>query len=260
MEYTRLSLVLTDKCSALCDFCSLSCGPDCGRVMDADLMLRMIRGAKALGIEAVEFSGGEPLLCPELLTKGVHAAHEEKLKVEIATNGFWGAWDDDQITEMLKALKPATVNISIDFFHRKYIPDEHILRSIAACGSQGIHVILSVADMDGTYSAGRFLQSFDNRRYNIDLHIYPVRRHGRAVNMPEACFLAEDKRENVADLYDNTLCVFFNGDVYPCPNEAPESDRKVGNVRETSWQELIGTLRDDAHGNAGRKEAPGDVS
>lgn len=254
MELTRLSLVITDKCNAACEFCGLSCGPDGQQVMDTDMMLRTIREAKDLGMETVEFSGGEPFLYPNLLEKGVTAARAVKLQTEIATNGFWGAWDDEKIHEALKALKPDSLNISADFFHGKFIPKDHVARAIRGCAEQGIRPMLYVADMEGAHSAGRYIFGLGDQRFGVSLRIYPVHRSGRAANMPEAWFLTANQRKGVGDRFTDTLSVFYNGDVYPCrPNEVFESAVKVGNVRETALRDIVNALGDsvirEARGN-----------
>lgn len=251
MGYTRLSLVLTDRCNAACDFCSLSCGPDGQKVMDRELMLRVIREAKALGFESVEFTGGEPFLYPELLEEGARAAREEKLGVVVATNGFWGGWDEEKIVNMLKAVKPNWVNVSTDFFHSKYVPVEHVVRVVQACAYLDISYRLLVADMEGAYSAGRYIHSLGSKVFSIGSHIYPVRRCGRALNLPEAWFLPTRQT-------DNMMSVFYDGNVYLCDvNEACESAKDLlGNALKTPLQEM---LSDSVRFNAVRKEPESDV-
>lgn len=241
MKFTKLCLVMTDRCTAACDFCGFSCSPDNRQVMDAELMVRMIREAKQIGVRIVSFSGGEPFLYPQLLEEGVRAAHEEKLGVSIATNGFWGAWDDEKIKQVLTAVKPDIIGISYDFFHRKFISEEHIKRAFAACMALDLRPTLYVADLKGEYSAGRFVQSLGNWKYGVELNFYPLYRCGRALDMPEEWFLTSKyEGESLGCLSENTLSVLYNGDVYPCcRHQVYGSAMKIGNVRENALQEVI---------------------
>ena len=237
MKFKTLCLVITDRCTAACDFCGFSCGPDRSQVMDVNLMTRLIHEAKAMGMETVGFSGGEPFLYPELLAEGARVAREEKMGIKIATNGFWGAWDDDKIKEALEKIKPDAIDFSYDFFHRKFVPEDSIKRAISASLSLDIEPSLYIADMKGEYSAGRFIQSMDNERYAIRINIYPLFRCGRALNMPKEWFFTSNAatKENLGCLYANLLSVLYNGDVYPCcRHEVFESAMKMGNVQDKS--------------------------
>ena len=241
MKFTKLCLVMTDRCTAACDFCGFSCSPDKRQVMDADLMKRMIREAKAMGVKTVSFSGGEPFLYPELLAEGARTAREEKLGVNIATNGFWGAWDDDKIKETLEKVKPDSMGISYDSFHRKFVPEESFFKAFTSSVANGIKVTVYVADMKGERSAGRFLMSLGDRRFAIPLGLYPLHRCGRALNMPEEWFLTGDySHESLGCVSENTLSVLYNGDVYPCcKHQVYESEMKVGNVRERALKDVL---------------------
>ena len=241
MKFTRLCLVMTDRCTAACDFCGFSCSPDNRQVMDAELMVRMIREAKQMGVTTVSFSGGEPFLYHQLLEEGVRAARAEKLTVSIATNGFWGGWDDEKIKQVLTAVKPDVVGISYDFFHRKYIPEESVIRAFKACAALGLRPTLHVADLKGEHSAGRFIQSLSDWKYGVSANLYPLYRCGRALNMPEEWFLTSKyEGENLGCLSENTLSVLYNGDVYPCcRHQVYESAMKIGNVRVKALHEVI---------------------
>ena len=241
MEFTKLCLVLTDRCTAACDFCGFSCSPDNHQVMDADLMKRMICEAKAMGMHTVSFSGGEPFLYPQLLEEGVRTARENRLAVNIATNGFWGAWDDDRIRETLKRIRPDSMGISYDSFHQKFVPEEIFFRAFRSCMASDIETRVYVADMKDERSAGRFLMNLGNSRFSVPLGFYPVYRCGRALNLPQEWFLTSKyKDENLGCLSESTLSVLYNGDVYPCcKHQVYESAMKLGNVKEQSLRQAL---------------------
>lgn len=241
MKYNNLCLVITDKCNAECDFCGFSCSPKNKQFMDSEMMERIIREAKQLGIKTIGFSGGEPFLNPELLIKGVKIAREENLNVSIATNGFWGAWEPEKIKSVLTQAKPDVISISYDFFHSKYITQETVFTAVSAAEQLGIPCSIYVADLKGDYSAGRFIQSLGSAKYGRPFEIYPLFRVGRAENMPPELFLTENGREKVLGcLYENTMSVLYNGDVYPCcMHEVFGSAMKYGNVKTQSLKEVM---------------------
>ncbi len=240
MVYDTLCLTLTDKCPARCEFCGLSCGPDKSSVMDADLMKRLIREAKELGFKTVGFSGGEPFLFPELLMEGVNCAKEEGLRVNIATNGFWGAWDDDRITDYLSSLLPKRICFSYDAFHREYISPETFFRAVYFAMSLKIDYVIGVADMAGEGGAGRFVKSLGKQALTREYAFYPAYRTGRGLCLPEEKFLTLPDTDELCCVYEKTLSVMCNGDVYPCcRHQVFETPLKHGNACGQSLAELI---------------------
>ena len=241
MKFKNICFVMTDKCNAECDFCGFSCSPKNNKFMDEKTMTRLIKEAKQMGIKTVGFSGGEPFLYPDLLIKGVTVAREEKMIVSIATNGFWGKWDDEQIKAVLTEAKSDTMGFSYDWFHRKYIPQNDFFRAVAAAQQLGIKCSIHVGDMNGEYSAGRFIQSLGNDRFGKDYHLYPIYRSGRAEKMPAELFIIGNAKDNnLGCLYDNTISVLYNGDVYPCcRHQVFGSAMKLGNVKGKTLKEVI---------------------
>ncbi len=241
MKYTNLSLVLTDRCTAACDFCGFSCGPDRRQVMPEELMTRMIRESAEMGFKCLGFSGGEPFLYPELLIEGAQLAHELGMRVVIASNGFWGAWDKARIRDTLEKIKPSTVSFSYDFFHRKYVSEEALRQAVGECRKLDINAPIYVADMLGEYSAGRFIQSLDNlTKYGTSFKLYPAYRCGRAANLPEDMFLSLIRRDNLTCQSARTLSVLFNADVYPCCQyQVLDSQLKLGNVEGKALKAVV---------------------
>ena len=242
MKFHNLCLIITNKCNAECDFCGFSCSPKNNRFMDETMMERLIKEAKQMGLKTVGFSGGEPFLNPELLKKGVAVAREEKLLVSIATNGFWGKWDAEKIKAVLTEAKPDVMSFSYDWFHRKYIPQKDFFRAFAAARQLDMKCSIYVGDMNGEYSAGRFIQSLGKDKFGKDYRIYPLYRTGRAEKMPAELFLTGNAEDNnLGCLYDNTISVLYNGDVYPCcRHQVFGSAMKMGNVKNKALKDVIG--------------------
>ena len=91
MLFDKLSIVVTDKCNAECEFCCV------------------IREAADLdGLKEICFTGGEPLLYMDLVETGSAFAKGLGLKSAVYTNGFWGS-DSGQAGEWVQRLKAAGV-------------------------------------------------------------------------------------------------------------------------------------------------------
>ncbi len=240
MNFSNLCLVITDKCNAQCEFCCFSCTPKNTQVMSEDLMFRAIHDAKKIGISGVGFSGGECFLYPELLLKGAQEARRNDMTVFIASNGFWGSWENEKIIDYLKKLNPDKIAFSRDFFHEKYVKQEDFDKAFKACQELNISCELEVADFNGEYSAGRYLQSLGEKKYVTQCRFYAAYRAGRALNLPEEMFLNFADSKHAGCIYDGKISVFYNGDVYPCcRHEVYGTQMKVGNMTEKSLQQVL---------------------
>lgn len=60
MTKAGMAILLTDKCTASCEVCGVSCSPEKNSVIDENLMLNAIQQAKEIeSIIQIGFSGGE---------------------------------------------------------------------------------------------------------------------------------------------------------------------------------------------------------
>ena len=109
MLFDKLSIVVTDKCNAECEFCCLNCSPRNTNVRTEEELRRVIREAADLdGLKEICFTGGEPLLYMDLVETGSAFAKGLGLKSAVYTNGFWGS-DSGQAGEWVQRLKAAGV-------------------------------------------------------------------------------------------------------------------------------------------------------
>ena len=95
-----------------------------------------------------------------------------------------------------------------------------------------------------------YIKSTGNLFFSMDTCIYPVRRCGRALNLPEEWFLTTNRLEN-------TLSAYYDGDLYSCdPNEGREPTMKLGNALQTPLGEMLG---DSVRLDVAREEPINDV-
>lgn len=104
-----LTLMLTAKCNVICDFCSIPQRNYSKKMISKQEAFDIIDSAVRLGIEEIEFTGGEPLLHPDLW-KISNYAQDRSLKIHLVTNGIL----IQENIEKIKELNFASINISID--------------------------------------------------------------------------------------------------------------------------------------------------
>lgn len=82
-----LKIEVTQRCSLACKHCSTDAGPSRTTALAAEAVGRLIREAAQLGAAEVTFSGGEPLLRPELAAF-VGAAAGASMRPHLYTSGL----------------------------------------------------------------------------------------------------------------------------------------------------------------------------
>jgi MoaA/NifB/PqqE/SkfB family radical SAM enzyme len=108
----ELRIELLQKCTLACIHCSAESSPSASRSLKPDLVIRLLREAQELGLERVIFTGGEPLIDPNLL-EYVGEAHRLGVRSTIFTAGFLKA---DISAHRIKELAHAglgQVNVSL---------------------------------------------------------------------------------------------------------------------------------------------------
>jgi GTP 3',8-cyclase len=111
---TDLRVSLTDRCNLRCTYCMPAEGlpwlPSDTRLTDAELV-RVVRVAVDLGVEDIRFTGGEPLLRPNLpaIVRDI-ASHPSAPRISITTNGIGLA----KVAAELKDAGLHRVNVSLD--------------------------------------------------------------------------------------------------------------------------------------------------
>ena len=83
----ELRIELLQKCTLACVHCSAESSPSATRALSHELVTRILREGKALGLKSVVFTGGEPLI-EFNLTSYVSEAHKLGVRTTIFTAGF----------------------------------------------------------------------------------------------------------------------------------------------------------------------------
>lgn len=143
----RVGLILTLRCNAECRHCMFECSPEQTEVMPRRLAEKAIQEARSLGAEWVSLTGGEPFLEPDLLQGLIAYAHENGLKTEVVTNGFWGESLETAKNELRSLIDAGldVLNLSIDDFHEEYLSIEKVRNAYLGAVELGLKVVLMVS-------------------------------------------------------------------------------------------------------------------
>lgn len=86
-EYpSKLTIVLTEYCNHICDYCFKSCDNSKKQEMEPNDWLDVIDQAHALGVQEISFTGGEPFLYRDFISLIAHCTSKE-IYTKISTNG-----------------------------------------------------------------------------------------------------------------------------------------------------------------------------
>ena len=130
-DLTSLYLYQTDSCNLCCSHCWIS--PKFSQRkqngIPFDSLKRPISDAKALGLQSVKITGGEPLLYNELPSL-LSFLDSQGLNVSIETNG---TLLDEEIVSHIKTTNVQQVSVSVDAASEDYLSTSHPL----ARGTEG---------------------------------------------------------------------------------------------------------------------------
>jgi len=179
MGITSLGLHVTDHCNARCLHCAFGCGPEIEGFMRLEEAKRYATDVKALDIEIVCITGGEPMLYPHLVEEIIRQCSRLSFpEIWLFTNGFWAhnLPKACATVEKLRSLGLTKMFTSIDFFHQIYVPIESVKNAIEASLESMLEVSIDarfIGDLDEENefnSATRvFLESLGNLLLKVEV-------------------------------------------------------------------------------------------
>lgn len=235
-----LCLIITDKCNASCDICCFCCSPKNSNVMTEELMIKAIDEAADIGsFQQIGFSGGEPFLYFDLLKKGITYAKEKGFATSVATNGFWGSWDDKTLNERFSSLPLDQISLSYDAYHAQYISGETFSRALSVCKSINISYSVGIGETKEK-KANDFFRDLDDQKYLMNYYIYPFMRAGRALELPEDIFYMYDDSCPLVCREDGLVSVRYDGAVFPCCVQSVfNTSLCIGNINSSTLGEIL---------------------
>ena len=244
MLFQKLTIVVTDRCNAECDFCCFSCSPRGTHVLTEEQIRRVIREAKDLdGLDEICFTGGEPLLCMELVESCAAYAKELGLKSSVYTNGFWGA-DARRAAEWVSRLKAAGVyrmHFSADTWHQQYVPFA-VLKTAMRCSREaGLANELSVVEISGSSHWQRVREEMPEEAEASLTAVYPLLPVGRAKErFTDDQILKPFRADRVGCFYEKMAALLVDGTYVMCCSMYLQSNPKIvlGHMDDISAADL----------------------
>lgn len=216
--------------------------------------IRYLMDAGTLDANVVCITGGEPMLYPSLVRKLVSLSRRSSIpEIWLFTNSFWAhnRQKAHSTVKEFKSLGLTKISTSIDFFHQRYIPIEHVKNAIEAAVECGLDVCVDARFVGDTNEKNRFNSA--THRYlesmrNLLLNVEVIKAQPLFVGRAAESLTKYVKLRPLSEVLDEkcpgawaggTLAspagvdVDQNGSVTLCPGLS------IGNTRESSFRELI---------------------
>lgn len=264
-----LFIELTSRCNERCIHCYADSSPERQEMLPAALVRQAIDQAFELGRPFIQFTGGDPLIHPDLVELTAHAHSKAGPGIEIYTNGLLLQ------APLLAELAPFAPRFCFSLYSSQpgvhdaitQVPGslQRTLAAIRRAQAADMEIRIGIALMEEN---GATLQStLDFLHHDLGIlpehiRIDPVHATGRGQQVRPAAGIRiahQASPHNPADPAANgrtgKLCVTANGDVHPCI-----FSRRIllGNLNRASLQEMLQHLskRRPTHG----QERPADLS
>ena len=244
-----LALMLTRRCNIACGHCSVESSPTVKDPPTTEQQLQeILRQAATAGVEAIQFTGGEPMLREQLLLRLMHETRRLGMQPLLTTNGFWGRTPALALSR-LKALLDAGLSrltLSFDQHHAEYQGPGPAVNIVRAGGRLGIPVNINVTRLRDEAGLEAIVAPFANLPA-ARLRFYDVQPVGAA----ERTVAADAWRGETSGfcsacdapaVTDDGRLIACNGPAYFTP---PGHPLRLGSLREQPLAALLAAHRDD---------------
>ncbi len=259
-----LFIEVTDRCNERCIHCYAEAAPECANRLSLDEMGRVLIAARRLGRPAVQFTGGDPLIHPDIVAAVAMARDMGFDTIELYTNGL--ALND----AMLERLAPHRPRLAFSVYSHDDATHDAItrvpgslqrtLRAMRRARAAGLTVRAGIIVMPENrgHEAATIRMLRDMGLEARDIGVDVVRSAGRGRFMgdyaPETAELEsnnaghrpterghDDSRGEAAEPgRRGKLCVTANGDVHPC---IFSREITLGNIREAPLDAIVRGFR-----------------
>jgi hypothetical protein len=148
--------------------------------LDRSQVLACIDAAAELGLESIEFTGGEIFLFFKDLISFMTHAHDRGLHVFLNTNAFWATAPGPARQRLagLKARGLRKIILSADRYHQKFIPLEHVVTALDAAAALEIPAAVTICHVGNDPSLLDTVAVL--RHHTREIKLQPVAPFGRA--------------------------------------------------------------------------------
>ena len=245
MKLTHLSFFLTDKCTAACKICCYKCNPNGNQVLNKELIKDYIRQLTQINSKAdISFTGGEALVCYDILRECMEYANKLNFKSSLVTNCSFGK-SVDEAKNLLKDLMSVglyRIGISTDRFHQQFVPIQYVKNVLIAANEINLSTQLRLMETKNDESTDNTLDALRPEIYTTRTVFYPALPIGCATdNIPTDQFVKLFPADSARCIFDRSVIVLFNGDLLMCCSQFSHEIPllKIGTFGKTSLEEAV---------------------
>ena len=252
-----LFIELTSKCNERCLHCYAESGPDRNDILSFEEVRDVLKQARQLGHPTLQFTGGDPLIHPDLVELVKEARHLEYQDIEIYTNGLLLNY------QLLRNLLPYTPRFAFSLYSHDAATHDHITRTPGSFGrtlsaiervkKAGLHARVGVTVMAENQGHEQDIADFVKaelgiaaEKINFDT-VKTVGRGSETGSVPPLKFgrgnpghvSRRHKGDTRVIRRQGKLAIAANGDVYPC---IFARRTLLGNIRKRHLTEIMQVL------------------
>jgi MoaA/NifB/PqqE/SkfB family radical SAM enzyme len=218
-------------------------------VLDKDLVFDIIWQAAAIpGMKRIGFSGGEAMLCRDVLMQSIEFVVKNGINATLTSNGYW-AQDYSECTKLLEHFQKmglASLSISIDEYHLRYIDIGCVKNILKANRYIGLKVVVAIGDSHEGLSAVDIIRKLNTELYGTTMLMYPFMPIGRGSDIISAKRYLEPYDTSWQCCYSKHCSILYDGTVYPCCSQAIYKNRISNeNIRKKSLEDILNAYEDE---------------
>lgn len=237
-----ISICLTDKCTATCKHCCMSCSPQGESTLDQDKILEVLDQISNIDkIQVVNITGGEPFIYYDFLKIVLSKINAIGRRATLITNGFWAVSEKDTEEKLLDLINCGlkSLSVSLSEFHNEFVALDNINNIINVARQLPISLNLKIA-VTKDKMAFDLLSKIGDNIVDVPIYFFSVASVGRAQEISDNRLIKKYYTNKRMHCSDKELVIYNNGDCYPCCSPAIfDTCFKIGNIFETSLDELI---------------------
>lgn len=245
-ELGMLFVELTDKCNEKCIHCYADSSPDRTDFLPLDQIKSALKQAATFGTPHLQFTGGDPLIHPQLIEAVEYAATLSFQGIEIYTNGLLL---NDKLLQKLLPFQPS-FSFSIyadnaethDTITRVPGSWKRTLDAMKRAQNKGFKIRAGIALMDNNIDQAESMPEFLQRKFGLttdQIRFDAVNQVGRGKDLTMLQGITPSHKPTSGPNRRGKLCIAANGDVFPC---VFARHFKLGNIAEQSLQEIFSAL------------------
>lgn len=278
----KLTIVLTEGCNHICDYCFKSCNYERKKEVDLKKWRDVIEQADEIGVQQITFSGGEPFLYKGLFSL-IELCSAKGIYTKISTNGTCLGEGvirklHDAGAEYIHLSLPAVTDSLYDMITGSQGDLERVKAAVRLLKRYGFYIRVKMVLTPNNVDEVEQLIDYCVRE-NVDfIHLAPFilttsSREGKAlipaeeslIRIKDLCSRKQEEYKNLSiseppiaslkwsDPQDITKCggikdsltILSNGDITFCEALADKSEFILGNVYDDSLKEIWNSDKPD---------------